>query len=169
VQLAGRPLVAFPLPAARAAGLEAVVVAKRSSQLPPLDCEVVHAPELPRHPLCGILAALDRGAERPVVAIACDMPFLEPALLLWLANLDGPAVGHVNGRIEPLLARYVSADRGELERAIREHAPLTRAVTSARLLDERALSRFGDPQRLCFSVNDAADLAWAARALSSSA
>ena len=34
VQLAGRPLISYPLAAAQAAGLDAVVVAKRSTSLP---------------------------------------------------------------------------------------------------------------------------------------
>ena len=38
VPLCGRPLITYPLAAARAAGLSAVVVAKRDTQLPPSRC-----------------------------------------------------------------------------------------------------------------------------------
>ena len=44
----------YPLAAAREAGLEAIVVAKRSSRLPSLAGRVRYEPELPEHPLCGI-------------------------------------------------------------------------------------------------------------------
>ena len=53
VELGGRPLVAWVLAAALEAGLEAVVVAKPGSPLPPLDVPVWPEPEQPLHPLTG--------------------------------------------------------------------------------------------------------------------
>ena len=44
-ELCGRPLVAWPLEAARAAGLEAVVVAKAGTPLPDLDVPVWIEPD----------------------------------------------------------------------------------------------------------------------------
>ncbi|MDE3070224.1 MAG: NTP transferase domain-containing protein, partial [Acidobacteriota bacterium] len=70
--LGGRPLISYPIAAARAAGFETVVVAKAASPLPEiarLGCEVVTETDERRHPLSGIVAAL-RHAARPVVALA---------------------------------------------------------------------------------------------------
>src|ERR1700722_18064825 len=108
--LGGRPLICHPLAAARDARLEAVVIAKRTTLLPTLTEIVLHEPERPRHPLCGVITALEYAATcsptPAVVLVACDMPFLNGALLRWLATeIDGPAVAEVGGRLQPLLAR----------------------------------------------------------------
>ncbi|MBA3809805.1 MAG: molybdenum cofactor guanylyltransferase [Solirubrobacterales bacterium] len=163
--LAGRPLICGPLQAAREAGLEAVVVAKASTVLPPLAEQVVHEPELPLHPLCGVLAALElAGARSPapaVLVIACDMPFLTGELLDWLAHLRGAVTACVDGRPQPLLSRCHPLQRAILRAALAEQSSLAAAIATLepRVIDERELSRFGDPERLCFNVNDAEDLA----------
>jgi molybdenum cofactor guanylyltransferase len=164
VLLAGRALISYPLGAAVAAGLEVVVVAKPDSPLPPLGCALVSEPPEPRHPLCGVVAALRHAAGRDVVAIACDMPLLEPALLSWLAARRGSAVVVADGILQPLLARYASSDLAALEDALEQRLSATAA---AELIgaDQLEVVRFGDPRWLCFNVNDAADLELAQRRL----
>src|SRR5215207_877879 len=92
VELAGRPLIAHVLTAVEAASLEPVVVAKPDSLLPLVSCRVLREPAEPIHPLYGLLTALAASDGRPVVALACDMPFVPPGLLEWLAGLGGSAV-----------------------------------------------------------------------------
>jgi molybdopterin-guanine dinucleotide biosynthesis protein A len=87
VELAGRPLITYPLVAAREAGLDAVVVAKRGTSLPPLDVPILLEPDAPVHPLLGVITALEQLPA--VVALPCDMPFLQPADLRALAALPG--------------------------------------------------------------------------------
>jgi molybdopterin-guanine dinucleotide biosynthesis protein A len=166
-RLEGRPLVEYPLASARGTGLEVVVLAKPSTALPELDCEVTLEPEQPRHPLCGIVAGMRRGGGRPVIVLACDMPFVTAPLITWLASLQGSAVTELSGRTQPLLARYSSGARAALERALREGVPARVAVARlrARRVDERVLRRFGRPQTLCFNVNEPSDLARAKREL----
>lgn len=169
VQLGGRPLISYPLAAMETAGLEPVVVAKRDSALPVLDCEIVREPAEPRHPLAGIVAALGACPGRPVVAVACDMPFLEPALLAAFSALDDPlAVAEAGGRLQPLPGRYPPHLAADLKAALARELPLGETVSSlrARVLGEAELAGFGDPKWLCFSVNDEADLAAAERELS---
>lgn len=164
VRLCGRPLIAYPLRAAREAGLEAVVVAKRASGLPPLNERVLYEPDSPGHPLCGVMAALREG--RPVLALGCDMPFLTAELLAWLAAPERePTVARLDGRLQPLPALYRPADTPKLERALAAERSLRAALEGLcpRVIDERELSAFGDPRRLCFSVNDARDLRSASR------
>jgi molybdopterin-guanine dinucleotide biosynthesis protein A len=164
--LAGRPLISYPLEAARAADLDPFVVAKSDSPLPPLDCDVVREPDLPVHPLLGIISALE-AADGPVIALGCDMPFLTPPLLSWLAQREPPAVSRVAGRLEPLLAIYAPDGAEVLRGALGQEAPLRAAVEELgpQLIPETDLERFGEPERLVMSVNTEADLAEAARLL----
>jgi molybdopterin-guanine dinucleotide biosynthesis protein A len=113
--LAGRPLVEHPLAAAAAAGLRAVVVAKRGTPLPP-GLTVWHEPDQPVHPLLGIVTALERAGQAVVVA-ACDMPFVPAELLARLAAGPEAAVS-VGGRLQPFPARYEPAWLPELRAAL---------------------------------------------------
>ena len=166
VELAGRPLIAYPLEAAVEAGLDPFVVAKRGSALPELDCEVSREPDEPTHPLLGILTALEV-SDAPLLALGCDMPFVTAPLLNWLAERDPPAVAEVGSRIEPLLAIYAPADAERLRGALADEAPLGAAVEALgpERLGETQLARFGEPRRLVSSVNTESDLAEAARLL----
>jgi molybdopterin-guanine dinucleotide biosynthesis protein A len=165
VELAGRPLVAHALQAARGAGLQAVVVAKPATALPALSEQVLLEPAEPAHPLCGVIAALDFAAEQSppadVVLSACDMPFLTGPLLRWMAGLPGAAMARVDDRLQPLLARCTTAHRSTLRDALARERSLSAALgeLEPRIVDEQELRRFGSPERLCFSVNDASDLA----------
>jgi molybdopterin-guanine dinucleotide biosynthesis protein A len=168
VELAGRPLISYPVAAVEQAGLEAVIVAKPDTQLPPLACRVVHEPEQPRHPLCGIVAALRHAGERPLVTIGCDMPFADAGLLAWLGSISEPlAVASLDGQLQPLPARYDGTHLSALEAALEREEALrpTLASLRPRLLGEDELARFGDPSRLCFNVNTPADLERAERQL----
>lgn len=177
VRLAGEPLISYPLAAASAAGLEAVVIAKPATTLPPpaqLRAAIIFEPATPIHPLLGLVTALRLAAPRPVLALGCDMPFVEPALLDWLARQEASVgtgcaaassvvAAEVAGRLQPLLARYEQSSLPSLQAALRRQSALTATLAKlqARRIDERCLSRFGDPERLCFNVNDVEDLATA--------
>lgn len=169
--LGGRPLIEYPLLAARAAGLEAVVVAKPESPLPPLSVPVLREPERPSHPLCGVIRALEFGAvasgERGVILLGCDMPFLTGELLRWLAGLSGVAMAEVGGRPQPLLCRCPASGAEELRAALAAGRSLSGALAglSPQILGEDRLGRFGDPARLCFNVNTPEDLLEARRLL----
>lgn len=128
VELDGAPLIAHPLAAAAAAGLEAVVIAKRGTALPALDVPVWQEPDDPVHPLLGIVTALER-ANGPVVAVACDQPFVTPALLTRLAAGPEAAV-RVGDRLEPMPARYEPTALPALRTALANEASL-RATLAA--------------------------------------
>lgn len=167
-ELGGEQLIARPLAAVAAAGLEAIVLAKPATELPLLDHRVVREAAQPQHPLCGIVAALREAGGCAIVAVACDMPFVTPRLLAALAEAREPLVMPApGGRGHPLLARYGPELLPELESALAREEPLRRTVESLspRHLGEPELARFGDPERLLFNVNDEDDLARAAHML----
>jgi molybdopterin-guanine dinucleotide biosynthesis protein A len=163
IELGGRPLASYPAAALTEAGIEAVVYAKPGQALPELDVPVRREPDEPRHPLCGIVAALRDCAPtgRPLVVVACDLPFVPPALLAAFAAAPEPLViAAPGGRPQPLLGRYDPALLPALETALEDEEPLTRTVTElgARLLDDAALAHFGELARIAFNVNAEEDL-----------
>jgi molybdopterin-guanine dinucleotide biosynthesis protein A len=166
-ELAGRALVTYPLAAAREAGLEAVVVAKRSSRLPSLAGRVRYDPELPEHPLSGVVRGLEYARERgagAAVLIACDMPLVTPELLRWLAGLPGAAIVQLQGRPQPALARLRASQLPRLREALLAEQSLTAAIMALepRIVDEEDLRAFGTPEELCLNVNRPEDLERAA-------
>jgi molybdopterin-guanine dinucleotide biosynthesis protein A len=160
--LGGRPLIAHAIDAVRDGGLEPVVIAKADSPLPPLDCRVVLEPAQPRHPLCGIVTALRELAEPAIVVCACDMPFVTGPLLSWLAGKEAPlVVTSAGGELQPLLGRYALSLLGRLEAALAEGCSMRDVARrlGAQVAGVAELERFGDPVRLCSSINTPAELA----------
>jgi molybdopterin-guanine dinucleotide biosynthesis protein A len=164
VRIAGHALISYPIAAAQAAGLERFVVAKADTELPEIYCPVLLEPDEPRHPLCGLVAAL-RHQRGPVLALACDMVFIDEKLLAWLASHTGTTVLEADGRLQPLLARYDYGSLERLEAALERGDSLrdTVASLSPKLIPESDVIRFGDPARLCFNVNTPADVEEAER------
>jgi molybdopterin-guanine dinucleotide biosynthesis protein A len=168
VELAGRPLAARVVATVGSAGLEPIVVAKPDSPLPTLDCRVLSEPSEPRHPLTGLLAALNASAGRAVVVIACDMPLVPAKFLSWLAQgEERTAVCEVGGRLEPLLARYSPGDRASLAGSLGRGEAMRDAVAALepRVIGEQEIARFGEPARITFNVNSPDDLITAERLL----
>ena len=160
--LGGRPLIAHVIDAVRDGGLEPVVIAKADSPLPPLDCPVVVEPAQPRHPLCGIVTALRELAEPAIVVCACDMPFVTGPLLSWLADKEAPlVVTSAGGELQPLLGRYALSLLARLEAALAEGLSMREVAEwlGAEVAGGAELERFGDPVRLCSSINTPAELA----------
>jgi molybdopterin-guanine dinucleotide biosynthesis protein A len=122
VPLAGRPLIDYPLTAAARAGLEPVVVAKAGSELPPLAVPLWEEPAEPSHPLTGLVCAVER-AGAPVVALACDMPFVSADLIARLAAAEGATTA---GR--PFPGRYEPADLPALRAALERQAGVKDAL-----------------------------------------
>ncbi len=163
--LAGRPLLAYPLDALRAVLDDVAVVAKRGTALPVLPAAVAvwREPDAPAHPLAGIVEALRRAEGRPVVVVAGDLPLLDPALVARLAGADAggaPAVvPRVDGRLQPLCARYEPAALAALE-GFEPAARVTEVVAAL----APALLEVADATPF-FNVNAPADLERAAELL----
>jgi molybdopterin-guanine dinucleotide biosynthesis protein A len=169
VELAGRALISYSLAAIEEAGLQPLVIAKPDTELPPLRCPVIREDHEPRHPLCGVLTALELSEPSPLVILSCDMPFVPAALLAWLAAQPEPLVAPaLDGRILPFPGRSQGSLRAGLEAALAEESSMHSALSrlSPRLLGAGELTAFGDPARICLNVNTASDLAHAEALLS---
>ncbi|MBS1889434.1 MAG: molybdenum cofactor guanylyltransferase [Actinobacteria bacterium] len=173
VELAGRPLIAYPLAALAEAGIDAFVVAKPGSgigaALGKREAEVVVEPAEPTHPLAGIVAAL-RHAGAPLVVVGCDFPFAPPALLRALAEAPEPLVVPApGGAPQPLTARWAPTLLPRLEAALAREEPLRATVAglAPRLLEDAELAPFGDTARAFLNVNTAAELQAAEHAIGS--
>jgi molybdopterin-guanine dinucleotide biosynthesis protein A len=160
-QLAGRPLVSYPLEALGQVCERVAVVCKRSTSLPgELGAERWDEPDEPRHPLTGIVYALERAGE-PVMVCAGDMPFVTPDACrsLLTAPVKAAAVlAAAEGVLQPVFGIYAPAALETL-RAAPPDAPLTRTVEG---LDP---ARVALPARVVRSVNTPEELAEAERVL----
>jgi molybdopterin-guanine dinucleotide biosynthesis protein A len=110
VELAGRPLVLYPIHALHAVCEQVVVVAKHDTKLPQLagEAEVWIEPDEPHHPLAGVVHALRIASARKLLVLACDMPLVPEELLRALIKAaDGAgAVASCCDIAEPLCACY---------------------------------------------------------------
>jgi molybdenum cofactor guanylyltransferase len=123
--LNGRPLAAYPAGVLALVCDRVAIVAKRDSELPALaGVERWDEPDEPRHPLTGIVHALER-AQAPVLVCAADMPFVTPEACRAL--IEKRAIAYACGRLQPLLGVYENAWLEELRKAPPD-SPLTRAV-----------------------------------------
>ena len=161
VLLAGRPLVSYPLGALGAVCARVAVVCKRATELPELGgAERWNEPDEPRHPLAGIVHALEQAGE-PVLVCAADMPFVTADACRSLLAAPRKAVALVataDGVLQPTFGVYAPQALDTL-RAAHPNAPLTRTVEQ---LDP---VRVAFPLRLVRSVNTPAELVVAERFL----
>jgi len=160
IELAGRPLISYPLQAMRAVTPTVAVVAKPDTRLPELaGTETWIEPARPRHPLAGIVHALRRAHGRPVLVCAVDMPLITAAALRCLATADAggsaAVIATTEGALEPQLGLYLPAAAALLEPAAKAADQPLRAVVSAIGPQLVAL----DDPRLAFNVNTPEDLA----------
>jgi molybdenum cofactor guanylyltransferase len=166
VQLAGQPLILYPLAALRVALGDVAVIAKTDTQLPSMPGVMVWVePDAPQHPVVGILQALALAEGRPVVICAVDLPFVTPELIYRLANADlgrSPAVVACCGTdVQPLLGCFGPRAVDLLHRTgLPDDAPVREIVAS---LQPRLLE-VGDPE-LLFNINSPEDVLHAAAIL----
>ena len=153
--LGGRPLIWYPIAALSAVCDRVAVVCKPDTVLPDLDgAERWDEPEQPRHPIVGIVHALEH-ADGPVLVCAADMPFVTSdacRTLLAAAGSSPAAVAVAGGILQPVLGLYAPAALVVLRDAA-EDAALTETVES---LDP---ARVALPAALVRSVNTPEELA----------
>jgi molybdenum cofactor guanylyltransferase len=130
--LAGRPLVSYPVGALADVCDRIAVVCKEHTSLPELPgTERWNEPAEPRHPLTGIVHALETAAA-PVLVCAGDMPFVtaDACRTLLQAAASSPAVVATAAAIlQPTFGLYTPAAL-EAMRAAPEDVPLNKTIES---------------------------------------
>lgn len=117
-----------------------------------------------RGPLAGIHAGLLASAAAQNFVVACDMPFLNPALALHLAALASghdAAVPLAPDRPQPLHAVYDRCCLPVIEEQLRAGQGSLQdllARLDVRWVKTAEILPFGDPARIFFNVNDPRDL-----------
>jgi molybdopterin-guanine dinucleotide biosynthesis protein A len=153
--LAGRPLVAYPVAALSDACERIAIVCKHATDLPELEgVERWEEPDEPRHPLTGIVFALET-AGAPVLVCAADMPFVTAdacRTLLGAAGASPVVAATAAGVLQPTFGLYAPAALDALRAAVPD-APLTRTVEALEP------ARVALPPALVRSVNTPEDLA----------
>ena len=156
-ELAGKPLIAWPAAALEEICDTVAVVCKPGTELPELEgIERWDEPDEPRHPLTGVIHALER-ADGPVLVCAADMPFVTPDACQTLIERGREGGGHAavavtEGRLQPVFGVYLPSAL-ELLRAADDGVALSTTVES---LDP---VRVALPPPLVRSVNTRDELA----------
>jgi molybdenum cofactor guanylyltransferase len=127
--LDGRPLAAYPAAALFRVCGRVAIVAKPGTALPELEGveRWDDEPPEPRHPLTGIVHALERAGGEAVLVCAADMPFVTAGALRPLAQATTTTIAVADGVLQPVLGLYTPDVLPALRRA-EPDAPLTRTV-----------------------------------------
>jgi molybdopterin-guanine dinucleotide biosynthesis protein A len=115
--------------------------------------------------LVGLVTGLAASRAEYNLVVACDMPFLNPALLRYMLGLAAGfdlVVPRLEGMVEPLHAVYAKSCLAPLERLLEQGKLRIDALfelVRVRYLEADEIDRF-DPKHLSFfNVNTEADLA----------
>lgn len=150
-----------------------VVVAEPASQLVGLRHRIVTDLVPNCATLGGLYTGLTSAAHRRIFAAACDMPFLNPAVITRMAELDPDAdvvMAQLASGLQPMHAVYSKACLPHLERMLKAGNLKVQELSQAPGLSVRLVSedelRGADPQFLSFlNINTAADLEFARKLL----
>jgi len=114
----GQHLVSHVVSALESVCQQILVVAQPQQDLSFLGKTVVHDLIPGYGALMGLYTGLKNAPTDRVLAVACDMPFLQPKLLEHLIHVDVKAdvvVPKIDGHFEPLLAIYSKNCLGPIE------------------------------------------------------
>ncbi len=124
LDLNGKPLIQHVIDPLRSLGLEIMLITNTPTLYAHLDLPMF-TDELPNNgSLGGLYTALAKATAPHVLCVACDMPFLNPALLHWLMGLraDYEAVIPVtNATAHNLHAIYARSCLPTILRQIEQH------------------------------------------------
>jgi molybdenum cofactor guanylyltransferase len=159
VQLAGRPLVGYPLAALLEAGAAEVLAvggdATTEAVFRELGLEVVSDPAQGQGPLAGILQAMERAVHGLVVVLACDTPLVGSDTVERLVHaaegFEG-AVAQVGDLVEPLIAAYRPETVAVFEAAAHRGGAVNIALPDLRL------ARLEIDPVVAMNINTPADL-----------
>jgi molybdopterin-guanine dinucleotide biosynthesis protein A len=114
--------------------------------------------------LGGIYTGLDASNSPYSLVVACDMPFLNQALLRYMTELIAGfdlVVPRLGGLVEPLHAVYARSCLAHMERLLKRGVMEVRALfdlVRVRYVDNDEIDRFDSEHLSFFNVNTEADL-----------
>jgi molybdopterin-guanine dinucleotide biosynthesis protein A len=155
LKIAGIPMIELVLRSLRGVCRDIIIVTNSPHLYAACGVFVVTDVFEKRGPLTGIYSGLLRSAEEHNLVVACDMPYLNPSLLAYMAT---QAPGHdvvvpvINGLYEPLHAVYNRGLVPVIEGQIRRDRQRIRelfANARMRCITEQEIDRF-DPERKSF-------------------
>ena len=168
LDLNGRPLLEHVLAAVSPLAREILVVANDDRLASDPRLTVIRDPEPHAGVLPALLAALDTASSELMLLVACDMPFLDRALietLVRLAEQQDVVMPNVEGREQPMHAIYrVAACRAAVRAALEQgRRRMIAFLDDVRTLtvEEPDLRRLDPELRSFFNVNTPDDLALA--------
>jgi molybdopterin-guanine dinucleotide biosynthesis protein A len=153
--LSGVPLIERIIAALRTLCSGIIVVTNSPERYRSYDVTVVTDALDQRGPLTGIYTGLLHTKDEYNLVVACDMPYLHPGLLAYLAGLAGEAdvvAPSVGGRPEPLHAVYRTSIIGDIEAHLQQGRLRLQDLLQAvrvRYVTEQEIDRF-DPSRRSF-------------------
>jgi molybdopterin-guanine dinucleotide biosynthesis protein A len=161
----GRAIIVRQLEVLQRIARPVFVVANDAARFTDLHVPV-HADVLPgTGAVGGLYTALLRADTDLVIVVACDLPFLDAAVLSRLVELAAPADGawiRTTRGVEPFVACYRTRAAPRIRREIeagRLRAADLGGVLDLAVLDEAELATFGPVDRLLANVNSPEDYA----------
>jgi molybdopterin-guanine dinucleotide biosynthesis protein A len=155
LKVAGIPMIEHALRSLKSVFHELIIVTNAPERYAAYNVNVVTDAFEKRGPLTGIYSGLVRSSNEYNFVVACDMPFLNPALLAYMAGL---AEGHdvvvpsLAGLLEPLHAVYRKRLIPLIEDEIRHDRKRIQELfekVDTRYVTEQEIDRF-DPERKSF-------------------
>lgn len=153
--IAGKPMIEHVLNALQGVADRIIIVSNSPQRYAAYDALVVRDALDKRGPLTGIYTGLLHATDEYSVVVACDMPFLNPRLIAYMAGLAEeydivlPKIGEL---VEPLHAIYRRSLLPVIEDHVRRNARQIRGIFSearVRYVTESEIDRF-DPERRSF-------------------
>jgi molybdopterin-guanine dinucleotide biosynthesis protein A len=153
--IAGKPMIEHVLNALQGVADRIIIVTNSPQRYGAYDALVVRDALDKRGPLTGIYTGLLHATDEHSVVVACDMPFLNPRLIAYMAGLAEeydivlPKIGEL---VEPLHAIYRRSLLPVIEDHVRRNARQIRGIFSearVRYVTESEIDRF-DPERRSF-------------------
>ena len=155
LKLSGIPLIEHVLHAVKAVCRDIIIVTNSPRSYETYRVSVVTDAFDMRGPLTGIYSGLLKSADEYNFVVACDMPFLNPRLMAYMAGLaEGYdiVVPAVDGMFEPLHAVYRKGLLPVIEAQIMQRKQRIRELFGhqhVRFVSEEEIDRF-DPARKSF-------------------
>jgi molybdopterin-guanine dinucleotide biosynthesis protein A len=155
LKIAGIPMIERVLRSLQSVCRDIIIVTNRPHLCAVYGVSVATDAFDKRGPLTGIYSGLLRSTEEHNIVVACDMPYLSPPLLAYMAT---QAPGHdvvvpmINGLYEPLHAVYNRGLVPVIEEQIRrDQQQIRKLFANARMrcITEQEIDRF-DPERKSF-------------------